>query len=479
MATMSSRSTAATVGLQMLLLVLLGLGLAVVVVRTPLFVTLGGLVAVIFVAGYLQRPDLGLLCTLVVRTATDIGYVLGPDNPAGEPVRLAAAPNALLVSVLVLAGGVFLLRRHLPLIRLPGGVLLTLLLVSGFVGVFRSGRLLSGLAEWLPVAAAFVAYGLAASQFRTRQQIARVVGAFAASLVAPAAVGFLQWTGGAYFAVPELGLSRVSGTFAHPNAFAIYLVLILSLFLAHAVSLTGRARWGAWCIVVVSGTLLGMTFARVGWVGALIVVAVIGLLRSPLLLAALPVAVLGAVRVPEIAARLADPFGGSFADRVLLWQETLGRWLEITAAEHNSVSVALNRFVGLGPGAVGALTAPVRGIPFGAHNDYLALLVEYGIFGLALYLVLLGVVVRLAYHGWRASREPALKALALGFLGVAVAYPVVSLTDHVVGQTSNQLYFWTLAGLVLRVTRMASVEGEPVGLVAPGREAGGDGVPGR
>ncbi|MDR7554848.1 MAG: hypothetical protein QN157_04510 [Armatimonadota bacterium] len=470
---MSSRSTAAALGVQTLLLVLLGLGLAALIMRAPLTVTLGGALAVLFLAGFLQRPDLGLLFTLVVRTATDIGYVLLPDNPAAEPVRLAALPNAALVSVLVLAGGGFLLRRHLPLVRLPGGILLTFLAVTGFVGVLRSGRMLSGLAEWLPIVAAFVAYGLAASQFQTRREITRVVGIFAASLVAPAAVAFLQWTGGAYFAVPELGLFRVSGTFAHPNAFAIYLVLILSVFLARAVSLTGWSRWMAWGVVMICSTLLGMTFTRIAWVGALIVVGVIGLLRRPLLLAALPVAAVVAVRVPEIAARLADPFGGSFADRVLLWQATMERWVEITAAEQNSVSVALNRLVGLGPGAVGTITAPVRGIPFGAHNDYLALLVEYGIFGLALYLVLIGVVVRLAYTGWRMSREPALKAVALGLLGVALAYPVIGLTDHVIGQTANQLYFWTLVGLVRRVTQMVPVGEGDVTHGAPGRESPG------
>ncbi|MDR7483328.1 MAG: hypothetical protein QN203_12580 [Armatimonadota bacterium] len=452
---MNPRSAAGSTGLHIVALVLLGVGLAALVARAPLPVVLGGVLVFVFVMAFLQRPDLGLLLTLVARTATDIGYVLLGDAPASEPLRLAALPNAVLISVLVLAGGMFILRRQVPLIRLPGGVLMALLLVTGLMGVLRSGRLLSGLAEWLPIVGVFVAYGLAASQFQTRRRIKHVIVVFAASLVIPALVGFWQWSGGTYFAVPELGVPRVSATFAHPNAFGIYLVTMLSVFLGQAFGRGGWRRLLAWSYVVTCAVLIGMTFARVAWVGALVVVATVGILRSPVLLLAIPAVAVMAGRVPEISARLADPLGGSFADRLVLWQVMLERWAEVTGAEQSALLVTLNRLVGLGPGAVGALTAPVRGIPFGAHNDYLLLLVEYGIFGLALYVVLTAVLIRLAYRAWRASRDAMLQAVALGCLGIALAFPVMGLTDHVVGQTVNQLYFWTLVGVTVRIMRMA------------------------
>lgn len=463
MESVSPRSAATSTGLQIVALVLLGLGLAALVARAPVAVMLGGVLVFVFVMAFLQRPDLGLLVTLLVRTTTDIGYVLLGDAPASEPLRLAAVPNAVLISVLVVAGGLFILRRQVPLIRLPGGVLVAVLLIVGLVGVVRSGRVLSGLAEWVPIVGTFVAYGLAASQFQTKRRIGNVIAIFAASLVVPALVGLWQWSGGTYFTVPELGVPRVSATFAHPNAFGIYLVVMLSVFLSQAFGQRGWHRVLAWGVVGMCAVLIGMTFARVAWVGALVVVATVGVLRSPAVLLAMPAVAVVVGRVPEISARLADPLGGSFADRLLLWQTTIERWAEATGAEQSWFLVALNRLMGLGPGAVGALTAPVRGIPFGAHNDYLLLLVEYGVFGLALYVVLTAVVIRLAYRAWRASRDPTLRPLALGCLGVALAFPVMGLTDHVVGQTVSQLYFWTLVGITVRAVQIASGDASDVG----------------
>jgi len=44
--------------------------------------------------------------------------------------------------------------------------------------------------------------------------------------------------------------------------------------------------------------------------------------------------------------------------------------------------------------------------------------------------------------------------VALAFLGLTVAYPIMSLTDQVFGATQNQIYFWTLAGLSAAIGRL-------------------------
>jgi hypothetical protein len=159
--------------------------------------------------------------------------------------------------------------------------------------------------------------------------------------------------------------------------------------------------------------------------------------------------------VPAIRERLADALagGGSLADRLYtLWPATIRAWLFATGAEDGSLLVALNRLAGLGPGIGQALSRyGLRAVP---HNDYLRVLVEYGVFGLTLYLALISVLAVMAFRTWREFKDwnqPA-AAVALSFFALTLAFPVMSVTDNIFAHTVNQIYFWTLAGLTLAMS---------------------------
>jgi hypothetical protein len=46
-------------------------------------------------------------------------------------------------------------------------------------------------------------------------------------------------------------------------------------------------------------------------------------------------------------------------------------------------------------------------------------------------------------------------SVALSFLALTFAYPVMGVTDNVFAATQNQVYFWTLAGLTVAIRRMS------------------------
>jgi len=184
---------------------------------------------------------------------------------------------------------------------------------------------------------------------------------------------------------------------------------------------------------------------------------VVGILRARVLLVLLPLGALAIFGlVPSVGERLADALagGGSLADRFYnLWPTTLRAWLSATGAEGGGFFVVLNRLAGLGPGVGSALAR--YGLSGSPHNDYLRVLVEYGIFGLTLYLALIGVLAVMAFRTWREFRKgnQAGAAVALSFFALTLAFPVMSITDNIFAHTVNQVYFWTLAGLTMAMSK--------------------------
>jgi O-antigen ligase len=276
-------------------------------------------------------------------------------------------------------------------------------------------------------------------------------------------LGFQQtiFGGGQFYR--GISLARVVGTFVGPNAFAIYLVMILAVFVVQMFGQSKRVRIWSTLIALSSGILLVQTFTRVAWIGAAIVILTIGLLRERRLLALLPLAaVIAFVTVPEITGRVSNPLGGTFADRVAIWRGSYAAWLHLTSLGGGFLTTLLDRLSGLGPGARYALVALAEGRTIGAHNDYLGILYDFGVMGLVSYIVLLWILTITAYRAWRRTRDdPALSAVPLSFLALVLAYWVMSLTDNLFGMTVNQVYFWSLAGLTVGLDKVPIEEVGP------------------
>jgi O-antigen ligase len=460
------RDPVAPEALPIILALLLGGILALAVGSMQPWLALGGIAAGGFLLLFLTHPAWGVLAVLLLRASTDVSFKIIPG--AGLPGGLAGAlPNIGLIVTLTLVGGLYIVSRGLPLISLPGGRLLTLLLLTGLIGVARGGSRLQAMDEWIPVLAAFATYALVARLFSTPRQVQRILDVIAASFALPMLLGLYQLavgqgvSRGAEFQTPG-----IVGTFVHPNSFGFYLVLVSALFLSQAVYSTGARRLlsaAALCLSV--GLLIG-TFARVAWAGMLVVFVVVAALRARMLLVGAPVAAFAIYRlIPSVSTRLSDPLasGGSLQDRLFnLWPALIEAWLTATGAMGASLVVLVNRLAGLGPGVAPGLAR------FGGysqvtipHNDYLRVLVEYGIFGLILHFALSGVLIVVAYRAWREFKSgncPEAAVVAMTFLAVAIAFPVMSITDNIFAHTANQVYFWALAGLTVAVSRWKQQE---------------------
>jgi O-antigen ligase len=432
-------------GVQALLVIGCGVALAWLVVHASPLGAGVAFVAVAFLVIFLQRPDLGLMFVLAARAVTDL---LAPEA-TGFAERLMD-PNVGLFVILILAGGVFLVAHRVPFLSLPGALPLAFLMITGVVGMLRTPDLLRAIDRWLAVFSALIVYGLATALFRDRQRIQRVIDVMILSFIAPAYAGLYQLVSGHRMYHPLEGVARINGTFVHPGPFGDYLVILFSVLLCQTlVQRAGRKRLAA-AFLVVAAYLLGNTLARAPMVGAMIVYLIVGTLRKRALLLLAPLVVAVAVlAVPDIARRFADPLGGSFADRQLIWQGAYREWLSATADRQSSVVTVVNRLLGTGPGS-----AVVSAGGQYAHDDYLAVFFEYGVLGLIAFLVMTLWLIVTTYRTWRRTTDPPLKAVALAFFAIACAYPVMYFTDNIFSFTQNQLYFWTLAGLTASIAQM-------------------------
>lgn len=281
---------------------------------------------------------------------------------------------------------------------------------------------------------------------RSARDVLPCVRAVVWSSLVPTAYGLLQLAlqGG----LPEGEEYRIKSTFSHPNVFAFYLVLVMSviLYLQKAARPAPRRaqRNALWCYLLVLLALLVCTKTRSAWIGAFLVFAVYGMLceRRYLLyvLLAPPVLLLDPSvreRVLDLANNEAAPGAvnlNSYAWRVMLWQAGL-EWMDKSNA---LLGYGLDSFKFYSPRFF-----PLEGQDsWDPHNVYVQLFFETGVAGLLgyawLFRRLLGHLLRSRAQGGRAG--PAI------MLATAVSYLATSYSDNMLYYLSYNWYFWFLMG---------------------------------
>jgi len=261
----------------------------------------------------------------------------------------------------------------------------------------------------------------------------------------------------ALYALVELGTGgahradgfRIQGTFAHPNIFAFYLVLVISLVL-YMLKSSGKALSTEVKVVLLLYTLLLLaelllTKTRSAWLACLTIFVIYGLIFERRYLAYATLVPLLALLIPGVQDRLLDLSQGneyvqyarlnSFAWRRLIWESGL-QWMR---PDHYPLGYGLESFKHFS--LVFFPLADRAGTGSGAHNVYVQLLFETGIVGLAAYLALVGWLL------WCLRALPSLDRMA-AFVSIAaiVAYLIISLSDNMLRYLSFNWYFWFVVG---------------------------------
>lgn len=394
----------------------------------------------------LDRKKL-LVMILIFRSAGDIVFETTRVSVGGYQIGVGGVINAFVILI------VLFLVAESPR-TLPRKFLLawSAILVAAMLGVAISPTKGEAIRTYLSMCSCFAVFVGAFYLVRSPSDLKFCIRVILWSSVIPVLYGYMELVTGSGHG----GGARVQGTFAHPNIFAFYLVLVVSLTLYMLKSqgnvVTGAARAGLNFYILMLLGLLLMTQTRSAWVACFAIFAIYGLLFERRFLAYILVIPFLALLVPGVQDRLVDLSAGneyvqyaklnSFAWRRLIWESGL-QWMR---PDHYLTGYGLESFRYFSLAFFPLVNQ--TGTGSGAHNVYVQLLFELGVFGLVGYLWLFGRLLRLLKP--MASFD---KLAALTVAANIIAYMIVSLSDNMLSYLSFNWYFWFLVGSACAVVQ--------------------------
>lgn len=354
----------------------------------------------------------------------------------------------LIVGALVLSYGVNVVRgRARPRLGLVGWghALVIGSLMASVVAVIDPGVWASEVYRWVAAAVVFIIADDILQRSNARSAVIVVVGL---GVIATSLVGFLQviTTDGPPSYVVG-GVLRAYATFGAPNTFAAYLELALPLLAALTVAgwksgvEQSWLRW--WCVVAASlgGIALLLTQSRGGLLGigaALAVVAFAGSRNVRRTTVVLCVGVAAMLLLP-VGDRMARPIADLAVPSRSLVDVTPANWANQERSAHWSAGVRMMRQYPISGVGAGHYNLRYREhtpvwrfrIPRGhAHNGYIQMGAQAGYPGLAAMVVFTGILLMTTACGVAHARSRQERSVALGALGIVVAFSVHSIVDY-------------------------------------------------
>jgi putative inorganic carbon (HCO3(-)) transporter len=405
----------------------------------PVFVATVAMGAVaVVVMGYLSlhRFEWLIWVVLLTRPILDITKArpeAGTEASSGQLATLMGI--ALIVAGPVWLAGISRQGRRLPLGAVSRALLL--LTAASLISTVMSADPVVSVLQVARTAGAVMVFVVLEQLLRSRRDAVRALIVCAMSTVFPLIVGLVQLaTGGGVFVD---GLTRITGSFLHPNSFGFFLVLVLLMGYPMRRCASRRQRWLIDALLVVCLVELLFTYSRGSWIVLAAGLLVVAVLADRRLLLALPVAAVAVVLfVPSVVERLTnlaapDTLAGR-AGNSATWR---------LAHVEDLLSGGVTIF-GVGPKMSERLTVGGEA----PHNDAARMLVENGVVGLGLYLAFLVGLVLLARRALRELRTGFDRALAVGFTATVAAFLFDSMGANLITQFVILIYMLALAAIV-------------------------------
>lgn len=363
--------------------------------------------------------------------------------------------SQLMGAGLFLVGILYCVIQWRRLRSIPFALTPLVLLVFSALTLWYSVDRQETLKELLRTADLFMLYAVAYAAVRDKAGHRALILAVLFSACVPSAIGFFQFVTQAGFYDEALGISRIYGTFSHPNVFSLYLFITIAAAFLY-LRLYAAVSWqrvGAILFIVVEGILLVLTLTRVGWIAVLVFAFLMALVfdrRWIVALAAGSVAlyVLSPLVRDRVSATLHPQPGDSITWRIDLWEDGIsqtlqdGRWL-----------------LGYGINTFPIVAEHIREDRFGGndpHNDFVKFFVEGGLIGLGLWLIYIGGVTGFLVNQYRRLPAAEGRFSHLVLLGVFMGIVVAGLSDNAFKNTPLQWIFWLLLGANLGVFRISN-----------------------
>lgn len=435
------------------------------------------------------RPLYALLVLLAVRAAfADTVFVDAATAVGGLAALAVAAPRLPMKAVTVpLVGLLVIAIPSIPLEpsfdegAVPDGLYVPVL------GWRYAPAPSAELLEWLRLAAVLAIGSLAALAIRSSQWLGVLTGVIVVSSLVPIGIGLEQLASGDTFVRLGTDSESIRGPFTHPNYFAFYLVVVLTVGVVGVMEARSRKLATLGLVPLALGAVcLALTYTRAAWIGFAAVLLLLAVLRDRRILATAAITLLVvSLAFPAATSDVGERFGDLRLGEPATESESDDSWSWRTGQWERMVPYGLDRpLAGEGFGSYSRVTVEEFGTRdpqystildtedpigsprgFSAHNDYVKMLVELGVPGLLLWAAALaGLIVTMA----RARRVAGLQGYAEGGLALALALAVMAGSDNIQGYTAVLAYALAFCGGVAGVAYATRFRG----LTEAGREPG-------
>lgn len=409
-------------------------------VTQPLNVFLAFL-ALIFIVFTVIDPLKGLFLLIIIRPTLDIFTNRSLFSIGSHSLNLAS----FLAVLAILFALVSLVINFKKISTLPLKKSLLIFILITFFSIFYSTNSVTSLIEWLRILSIFSLFILGFSLIKNPTDLKKIIYIIIFSTLIPGVTAFNQFLTESGMTIIDEGITnRIFGTFAHPNLFAYYLVIPLSLlvfFILKNDDLKEKFNYFPTLFLAPIFVLLLLTYTRGAWLSILIIIFIFGAFRYRKFLAG---ALLGLILIyfvfPPLHNRVNDLFhfkpGSSIIWRINLWKDTLGY------SKEKIIS-------GYGIGTANEVILKKRGAELGSpdpHNDYLKITLESGILGIISYLGIILSLIFVLIKGFLKTESPIGKNLYLILLGITIALYTLSFADNILRNTALGWIFWVLLG---------------------------------
>lgn len=260
---------------------------------------------------------------------------------------------------------------------------------------------------------------------------------------------------------------RIVSTFENPNNFGGFLLLMLSVAIALALDRTsGSMR--AYAILGIAVILLALvlTYSRGAWLGLVVALIVLAILKDQRLLAVMALAVLVVIiAAPSVVDRLAFGFSGGYMQtsstggRLLYWRKAI----EV---------MMMNPLLGAGPGRFGGAVAAIFTTPVNAlvgfapnyqlwvDSQVFQILAELGLLGIAAFLWVPVTFARNAVAYIKKETDPFWRSCAAGCIAAVAGILVQGMVVGVWETHQIAAFFWLMMAIVMSLAVTSETGGE-------------------
>lgn len=413
-------------------------GLALVLPLEYLILALSGLV---FAYLLIFKIEIAIILALFIQNQLARFNYMGRGTPFH--------PNGIM-GVAIIAGAIFYFLFHkIDFTRLRGIEAFAAFLVISGVSLVNAGPYaMDGVGVLLRLLAAFAIFAVLSHKLGSIKMVKWVLAAVIAAQIIPTFSGLIMYAGmtGFIFSDETMRLGN--------SGVGVYLSLISSLCLVFLLSRKSIQSWLVWAVLTALFAVgLYFSFGRSGWLGFLVAVIAMSMIRYKRLIFIFPFLLLIVVMlIPGFSQRFADISFSSHDDgtvstldqRLMYWQAAL---------EVQQQSPILGVGFGVGRYVVGEY----RGMyPNMIHNDYISVLLETGILGLVLFLLWQGQWLVSLIQTYRGTFIDFDKTMALAVMVSFIGSLVMRITDNIVLDSFDMYPISALVAAVLAIPRIRS-----------------------